>query len=259
MTKYFIFFALSCTMVMGGPPSNGIRPSNLLGGSDQHASFSFVRPGLTQTSFSFNGPSSHQSFTSSIGNPHLAQKVLPNVANALAYRNPGLGYFSTAPVSNGYANIPNSYASNVPLNPGAAAAYSYQQQGPIDQATAQAYLNQYQHYQQQAQTQAYLQQQQNQQYPDVSSYQLQLGQLLALRQQQAQLQLQANAQNQNQGHTSHHVPVHETSQQIPEQVQLQQQVQQEHQPSQSLLGVAFSSAPSVAHVKVSGNGYKFDF
>lgn len=72
-------------------PVQGVKPTNLLGSSDQHASFSFIRPGLTQTAFAFNGPSSHQSFSSSIGNPHLVQKVLPNVANALAYRNPGLG------------------------------------------------------------------------------------------------------------------------------------------------------------------------
>lgn len=77
--------------VFGEPPIQGVRPTNVLGGSDQHASFSFVRPGLTQTAFAFSGPSSHQSFSSSIGNPYLAQRVLPNVANALTYRNPGLG------------------------------------------------------------------------------------------------------------------------------------------------------------------------
>lgn len=44
--------------------------------------------------------------------------------------------------------------------------------------------------------------------------------------------------------------------QVPEQTQLQHQ--QSAQP-QNLLGVAYSSAPSVAHVKVSGNGYKFNF
>lgn len=38
-----------------------------------------------------------------------------------------------------------------------------------------------------------------------------------------------------------------------------QQKQQAEQQSQNLLGIAYSSAPSVAHVKVSGNGYKFDF
>ena len=78
-------------MVASEPPVNGIKPSNVLGGAEQHASFSFVRPGLTQTSFAFNGPSSHQAFSSSVGNPHLAQKVFPNLAHALAYRNPGLG------------------------------------------------------------------------------------------------------------------------------------------------------------------------
>lgn len=72
-------------------PIQGVKPTNVLGTSDQHASFSFIRPGLTQTAFAFSGPSSHQSFSSSIGNPHLAQRVLPNVANALAYKNPGLG------------------------------------------------------------------------------------------------------------------------------------------------------------------------
>lgn len=73
------------------PPVQGVKPTNVLGTSDQHASFSFIRPGLTQTAFAFSGPSSHQSFSSSIGNPHLVQKVLPNIASALAYRNPGLG------------------------------------------------------------------------------------------------------------------------------------------------------------------------
>ena len=56
---------------------------------------------------------------------------------------------------------------------------------------------------------------------------------------------------------------------LPEQIQLQQQQQvqqqqqqqdqQQQQQTANLLGVAYSAAPSVAHVKVSGNGYKFDF
>lgn len=83
--------SISSVVSVSVNPGSGIRPSNILGGAGQHASFDFIRPGLTQTSYSFNGPSSHQSFSSSIGNPLLAQKVLPNVAQALAYRNPGLG------------------------------------------------------------------------------------------------------------------------------------------------------------------------
>ncbi|KAL7286656.1 hypothetical protein TKK_0019151 [Trichogramma kaykai] len=73
------------------PPPNGVRPNNVLGSPEQHASFSFVRPGLTQTAYSFNGPSSHQSFSSSVGDPLLSHQVHPNIAGALAYRNPGLG------------------------------------------------------------------------------------------------------------------------------------------------------------------------
>ncbi|XP_008560988.2 uncharacterized protein LOC103580859 [Microplitis demolitor] len=85
----------------------GIKPSNILGTSGQHASFDFIRPGLTQTSYSFNGPSSHQSFSSSIGNPLLAQRVLPNVAQALAYRNPGLDYYQqTRPELYQYPQFP---------------------------------------------------------------------------------------------------------------------------------------------------------
>ena len=92
--QMFVLFLL-CSMMYGkvlsDAPVNGIRASNFLGGPEQHASFNFIRPGLTQTSYAFNGPSSHQSFSSSIGNPHLAHRVQPNLANALAYRNPGLG------------------------------------------------------------------------------------------------------------------------------------------------------------------------
>lgn len=39
----------------------------------------------------------------------------------------------------------------------------------------------------------------------------------------------------------------------------EQQLQQQQHNEQNLLGVAYSSAPSVAHVKVNGNGYKIDF
>lgn len=70
-----------------------VKPTNVLGTSDQHASFSFIRPGLIQTAFAFNGPNSHQSFSSNIGNLQSAQRVLPNIANALAYKNPGLGLY----------------------------------------------------------------------------------------------------------------------------------------------------------------------
>lgn len=47
--------------------------------------------------------------------------------------------------------------------------------------------------------------------------------------------------------------------QVPEQIQLQQEEQQQQPQQQSLLGIAYSSAPSVARVKVSGNGYKINF
>jgi len=76
---------------MAEPPVQSVKPTNALGTSEQHTSFSFVRPGLTQTSFAFSGPSSHQSFASSIGNPQLAEKVLPSLAQALAYKNPVQG------------------------------------------------------------------------------------------------------------------------------------------------------------------------
>lgn len=91
MLKYVVLSCIMLLSVYAEPPIQGVKPTNVLGTSDQHASFSFIRPGLTQTAFAFSGPSSHQSFSSSIGNPHLAQRVLPNVANALAYKNPGLG------------------------------------------------------------------------------------------------------------------------------------------------------------------------
>ncbi|XP_012345113.1 uncharacterized protein LOC105736163 [Apis florea] len=197
-----------------------VKPTNVLGTSDQHASFSFIRPGLIQTAFAFNGPNSHQSFSSNIGNLQLAQRVLPNIANALAYKNPGLGIF---PIAHGYATAPIfvSSASTLPY------------QASIDPVNAQAY---YQHLQQ-------FQQPHIHGYSPANIYQTQLAQLFALRQAQAQTQSQENIQA-----TQSHTQVH------PEQIQLQQEQQ-----SQNLLGVAYSSAPSVTRVKVSGNGYKFDF
>ncbi|XP_046745692.1 general transcriptional corepressor CYC8-like [Diprion similis] len=256
--KTAIAIALFCVLATAAEPPvpQGIRASNVLGGSGQHASFSFVRPGLTQTSYSFNGPSSHQAFSSSIGNPHLAQKVLPNVAQALAYRNPGLGYFSNGPITTAYAS------SGVQATPGGhpsalGTQIAYQGAPTPDQSEAaalRAYLQQQyqQQYQQQLQQQ-YLQAQQHQPQtsqaapqaqPDAVAYQAQLAQIHALRQAQAQAQAAQSS---------------EQLQQIPEQIQLQQQEQQQQQQTQNLLGVAYSSAPSVAHVKVSGNGYNFDF
>jgi len=78
---------------MAEPPIQSAKPTNALGSLEQHTSFSFIRPGLTQTSFAFSGPSSHQSFASSIGNPQLAEKVLPNLAQAFAYKNPVPGTY----------------------------------------------------------------------------------------------------------------------------------------------------------------------
>lgn len=92
MQKHAIVVSALCYLVIAEPPVQAVKP-NIIGSSEQHTSFSFIRPGLTQTSFAFNGPSSHQSFASSIGNPQLAQKVLPSLAHALAYRNPGLGLY----------------------------------------------------------------------------------------------------------------------------------------------------------------------
>ncbi|KZC05911.1 hypothetical protein WN55_06085, partial [Dufourea novaeangliae] len=229
------YVVLSCMMLFttfAEPPVQGVKPSNVLGTSDQHASFSFVRPGLTQTAFAFNGPSSHQSFSASIGNPYLAQKVFPNVANALAYRNPGLGVFPVGPITNGYASAPvaPAYVSPAP------APLPYQ--SPVDPTTALAYYQQLQQVQQ-------VQQPQYQGYSAAALYQAQLAQLLALRQAQAQSQAQVHATQ---------------PQQVPEQVQLQQEEQQQEQGQpENLLGIAYSSAPSVARVKVTGNGYKFDF
>ncbi|KAG7190276.1 hypothetical protein KM043_006393 [Ampulex compressa] len=229
----FKFTALFCALfylASAEPPVQGIRPSNVLGGPEQHASFSFIRPGLTQTSYAFGGPSSHQSFSSSIGNPHLAQRVLPNIAQALAYRNPGLGYFSVGPISNGYAAAPVAPA----FTPSAPVPLPYQP--AIDPAVLAYYQQLHQ-----------AQQQQLHSYP-ATNYQTQLAQLLALR----QAQLQAQAQQVQAAQPQH----------VPEQSQLQQEEEEsEERPrqSQNLLGVAYSSAPSVAHVKVTGNGYKFDF
>ncbi|XP_017763005.1 PREDICTED: general transcriptional corepressor CYC8-like [Eufriesea mexicana] len=214
--------------VLAEPPIQGVKPTNVLGTSDQHASFSFIRPGLTQTAFAFSGPSSHQSFSSSVGNPHLAQRVLPNVANALAYRNPGLGVFPVGHVAHGYANAPvaPTFVSS------ASAPLPYQ--ASVDPANVLAYYQQLQQ----------IQQPQLHGYPTVNTYQAQLAQLLALRQAQAQSQ--------------EHIQT--TQAQVAEQTHLQQdQQQQQQQQSQDLLGIAYSSAPSVARVKVSGNGYKFDF
>ncbi|KOX80270.1 hypothetical protein WN51_08447, partial [Melipona quadrifasciata] len=221
-----LFYVTFLSVYAEEPPIQGVKPTNVLGTSDQHASFSFVRPGLTQTAFAFSGPSSHQSFSSSIGNPHLAQRVLPNVANALAYRNPGLGVFPVGPVAHGYATAP---VASTFVSP-ASAPLPYQ--ASVDPTTALAYqqLQQYQ------QPQLY-------NYPGASTYQAQLAQLLALRQAQAQSQSQEHLQAQ--------------AQQVPEQIQLQQEQQQ--QQVQNLLGIAYSAAPSVARVKVSGNGYKFNF
>ncbi|KAK0090268.1 hypothetical protein PV326_004169, partial [Microctonus aethiopoides] len=137
--------------------SFGIKPSNILGGPEQHASFSFIRPGLTQTSFSFNGPSSHQAFSSSIGNPQLAHRVLPNVANALSYRNPGLGYVTNGPIPTAYAPLQHLIGSQI-----ATPQLSYNQLS-LDQAMALGYL----------------------QHGQSDLYQNQLNQLLALRQTQS--------------------------------------------------------------------------
>ncbi|EFN86045.1 hypothetical protein EAI_16935 [Harpegnathos saltator] len=216
-----------CSLVAAEAPVQTIKPTNVLGNSEPHTSFSFIRPGLTQTSFAFSGPSSHQSFSSSIGNPQLAQRVLPSLAQILAYRNPSLGYYPVASSANGYG-VAQAFATTPATSP-----LTYQ--ASVDPAFA--YAQQLQQQQQQAYLYGYQ--------PN-AAYQAQLTQLLALRQAQAQAQ-------QEQLQTI-------SSQQVPElDNQLQQQEQQPERPSQNLLGVAYSSAPSVAHVKVSGNGYKFNF
>ncbi|XP_011861931.1 PREDICTED: uncharacterized protein LOC105558708 isoform X2 [Vollenhovia emeryi] len=222
---------MCCLVTAESPVQVGVKPTNVIGSPEQHASFSFVRPGLTQTSFAFAGPSSHQSFAASIGNPQLAQKVQPSIAHALAQRNPGLGYYALGPAASGVTGVLPNFAPG-PL--------TYQAQ-TVDPAIALTYGQQLQQPQQ-----AYLQAYQ----PGAAIYQSQLGQLLGLR--LAQL---AQAQ---QGQL-HAIP----SEQVPEeQTHLQRQFvnqQQAERQSQNLLGVAYSSAPSVARVKVSGNGYKFDF
>ncbi|KOC63710.1 hypothetical protein WH47_00778, partial [Habropoda laboriosa] len=230
--KYITLFCAMLLLASAEPPIQGVRPTNVLGSSDQHASFSFVRPGLTQTAFAFSGPSSHQSFSSSIGNPYLAQRVLPHLANALAYRNPGLGVFPAGPIAHGYANAPvaPTFVSPAP------APLPYQ--ASVDPATL-AYYQQLQQIQQP---------QLQQGYSAAAAYQAQLAQLLALRQAQAQVQAQSQE----------HVQTAQA--QVPEQIQLQQEEeQQQQQQAQNLLGIAYSSAPTVARVKASGNGYKIDF
>ncbi|KYQ52102.1 hypothetical protein ALC60_08716, partial [Trachymyrmex zeteki] len=223
LQKYAIVLsAMYCLGTAEPPIQVGVKPTNVIGSSEQHTSFSFVRPGLTQTSFAFAGPSSHQSFASSIGNPQLIQKVQPSIAQALAQRNPGLGYYALGPAASGILPnfVPGSLVYQPQTDPAVALTYAQQLQQP-----QQAYLQGYQ--------------------PNAAIYQSQLAQLLALR--QAQL---AQAQ---QGQL-HAIPL----EQVPEaQAQLQQKHQTER--SQNLLGIAYSSAPSVARVKVSGNGYKFDF
>ncbi|XP_032665596.1 uncharacterized protein LOC116841596 isoform X2 [Odontomachus brunneus] len=220
-----VFGALCCSLIAAEAPIQTVKPTNVLGSSEPHTSFSFIRPGLTQTSFAFSGPNSHQSFSSSIGNPQLAQRVLPSLAQILAYRNPSPGYYPVASTANGYG-VAQTFATTPTTGP-----LTYQ--ATVDPATALAYI-------QQQQQQAYLHGYQP------NAYQAQLAQLLALRQAQVQAQ-------QEQLQTI-------DTQQVPEQDnQFQQQEQQSEQTSKNLLGVAYSSAPSVAHVKVSGNGYKFDF
>ncbi|XP_072756480.1 uncharacterized protein [Anoplolepis gracilipes] len=222
MLKHAIVVSALCYLFISAEPpvQVGVKP-NVIGSSEQHTSFSFIRPGLTQTSFSFNGPSSHQSFASSIGNPQLAQKVLPSLAHALAQRNPGLGYYPLGSIANGAVPQQPTFASAIgPL------AY----QTTADPAIALAYMQQLQ--------------QPQQAYQPNTIYQPQLAQLFALRQAQLAQTQQLQAVQ---------------SEQVPEQIQLQQQQEQQSERQQNLLGIAYSSAPSVAHVKVSGNGYKFNF
>ncbi|KAK0157504.1 hypothetical protein PV328_011244 [Microctonus aethiopoides] len=157
MINYLVLFGVIYGMQVTAQQSFGIKPSNILGGPEQHASFSFIRPGLTQTSFSFNGPSSHQAFSSSIGNPQLAHRVLPNVANALSYRNPGLGYVTNGPIPTAYAPSQHLIGSQI-----ATPQLSYNQLS-LDQAMALGYL----------------------QHGQSDLYQNQLNQLLALRQTQS--------------------------------------------------------------------------
>ncbi|KAK0161467.1 hypothetical protein PV327_009934 [Microctonus hyperodae] len=156
MINYLILCGVFYGVQVTAQQSIGIKSSNILGGPEQHASFSFIRPGLTQTSFSFNGPSSHQAFSSSIGNPQLAHRVLPNVANALSYRNPGLGYLTNGPISTAFA--PSQHL----IGPQIASPQSYNQLS-LDQTTPLGYS----------------------QHGLSDLYQNQLNQLLALRQTQS--------------------------------------------------------------------------
>ncbi|XP_011166045.3 uncharacterized protein LOC105200267 [Solenopsis invicta] len=225
MLKHAIILGAMCCLVTAEAPiQTGVKPTNVIGSSEQHTSFSFIRPGLTQTSFAFAGPSSHQSFAASIGNPQLVQKVQPSIAQALAQRNPGLGYYTFSPAANGvfpnYATGPLAYQTQT-VDPAVALTYAQQLQQP-----QQAYLQPY----------AYQ--------PGAEAYQSQLAQLLALR--------QAQLAQQGQVHTFPSEQVSEAQAQL-------QHGQQAAQQSQNLLGVAYSSAPTVARVKVSGNGYKFNF
>lgn len=114
LQKHAIVVSAFCYLVTAEPPIQDVK-SNAIGSSEQHTSFSFIRPGLTQTSFAFNGPSSHQSFAASIGNPQLAQKVLPSLAHILSYRNPGLGSYLRDVISNFsyYSNNIIVYKSHV--------------------------------------------------------------------------------------------------------------------------------------------------
>lgn len=178
-----------------------VKPTNVLGTSDQHASFSFIRPGLIQTAFAFNGPNSHQSFSSNIGNLQLAQRVLPNIANALAYKNSGLGlyylqkyfislkniidsyiyYTGVFPIAHGYATTP-TFVSSAPT--------SLPSQASVDPVNILAYYQQLQQFQQPH----------IHSYSPANAYQTQLAQLFSLRQAQSQTQSQENVQA-TQSHT----------------------------------------------------------
>ncbi|XP_076677391.1 uncharacterized protein LOC143373754 isoform X2 [Andrena cerasifolii] len=177
--KYIILCCTILAATFAQPPVQGVTPTNVLSSPDQHASFSFVRPGLTQTAFAFSGPSSHQSFTSNIGDVHLAQKVLPNIANALAYRNPGLGVFPGGLSAHSYATaplVPPTFPSSFTFVPAPSTTRNV-----LNPALAY-----YQQLQQIQQPQPF------DHHPAAAIYQPQLAQLVALR--QAQAQSQANPQ-----------------------------------------------------------------
>ncbi|XP_014486825.1 PREDICTED: uncharacterized protein LOC106750776 isoform X1 [Dinoponera quadriceps] len=168
LQKHAIVLGALCSVIVAEPPVQTVqKPANVLSNPEPHTSYSFIRPGLTQTSFAFGGPSSHQSFSSSIGNPQLAQRVLPSLAQILAYRNPSLGYYPVASAANGYG-VGQAFATTPTNGP-----LTYQ--ATVDPATALAYAQQLQ------QQQAYLHG-----YQPNAAYQPQLTQLLALRQAQAQ-------------------------------------------------------------------------